>query len=351
MRRHPAGTAFTALSAAAVVVVIAQSLRHRRSFSWRWLRQRAQGDPSEIMAGSIVPVAGLTFTPDGGRLLILREDGSAELRERTGGKVLHTFPPPQNTSQRPGPQINLAARARVVVSPDGRWFAWFNARVGIVTIFDNESATAKELPLLLSGLTFSRSSDGAPRLLMVLREADFAPAMEPGGQTLLTLRHDGTDWQEESSWSAGGMVNAFAPDAARLLSVPPDRRQSVEVWDLAAQKRLRGIAMGAMTPDGASLASGAARHQIQIWNAVTGQTAHHLAGHTGLLARLAFAPDGSTLASAAFDDTVRLWHFPTARETGTAATGCDPATLHFTADGQTLFARSRAGEIVRITAR
>ncbi|MBP7951015.1 MAG: protein kinase [Verrucomicrobiales bacterium] len=424
MRRHPAWTAFTALSTAGAALVIAQSIRHaaemqhqrdaavlsdqraqlsaaaataaqrraldqafaadlagsaaaldagqpsqakrllraweaapdgvdRRGFSWRWLMQRAQGDPCEIIPGSGTPVATLTFTPDGTRLLLLYEDGSAELRDRRGGKVLRAFPSPQPVSTRAGGQVHLASRARAAVSHDGRWLAWFTAQLGVVTLCDAESGATVELPHLLSGLAFSRGDDGAARLLMVERETE--PGTMPGGVALVTLRHDGDSWQEEHRWSAGGMVNAFEPEAARLLSVPADRRQSVELWDLAAQQRLRGIAMGAMTlqvaiaPDGkhgAVSVQADAGPTVRLIDLNDARLLAEWTEHAAPVVGLTFSPDGNTLASISADFTARLYDVAARKSLG-ARRGHAEALLAaaFSPDSQTLATAARDGEV------
>ncbi len=53
---------------------------------------------------------------------------------------------------------------------------------------------------------------------------------------------------------------------------------------------------------------------ITLWDAVSGSKLHTLAGHAGLLLRLAFNQDGSRLASAGFDRLAKVWDVTTGEE-------------------------------------
>jgi len=68
-----------------------------------------------------------------------------------------------------------------------------------------------------------------------------------------------------------------------------------------------------VAPDGSWLASASNDQTVRVWDPVTGQARHTLAGHTGAVVALVVAPDGSWLASASNDQTVRIWSLGTAR--------------------------------------
>ncbi len=63
----------------------------------------------------------------------------------------------------------------------------------------------------------------------------------------------------------------------------------------------------AFSPDGRTLASGAADGAIILWDVATGERLRTLQGHADMVLNVAFSPDGRTLASASEDGTIILW--------------------------------------------
>jgi WD40 repeat protein len=55
------------------------------------------------------------------------------------------------------------------------------------------------------------------------------------------------------------------------------------------------------------IAAANANHEIQLWNANSGQAGPVLKGHTAKITNLAFTPDSSALISASQDQSLRLW--------------------------------------------
>lgn len=103
----------------------------------------------------------------------------------------------------------------------------------------------------------------------------------------------------------------------------------IKVWDRlsrALKGKLEGhtnkIFAAVFSPDGKTLATGAADQTIRLWNVESLQEQRVLKGHTDAISSLAWSPDGTVLASASWDKTVRLWN-PNSGEQLATLTGSD----------------------------
>ena len=91
----------------------------------------------------------------------------------------------------------------------------------------------------------------------------------------------------------------------------------LQIWDMATRTHTasfgRGSSAVALSPDGATLASGSTRTNeanIKLWNVANQTLIATLPGHTGGptgVHSLAFSPSGDTLASGSGDQTIKLW--------------------------------------------
>jgi RNA polymerase sigma factor (sigma-70 family) len=101
----------------------------------------------------------------------------------------------------------------------------------------------------------------------------------------------------------------------------------------------------AFSPDGKLLASAAADHRVQLYDAQTGRAQAALVGHQCPIRCVAFAPDGHSLASGDVDGQVKLWDIATRTERTTMRRAGQVLSIAFAPDGWMLAAGYRDGTI------
>ena len=125
--------------------------------------------------------------------------------------------------------------------------------------------------------------------------------------------------------------------------------EGVELWDLETRTGTTtslsgGVMAVAVSPDGATLASGSASGRVQLLGLESNQIVATFSGHAQAIRSLAFSPDGTTLASAG-QDGIRLWDVGTRTRTATLPGGV--TSVAFSPDGATLASGSADGVQLR----
>ncbi|MEU1879744.1 hypothetical protein ABZ470_20720 [Streptosporangium sp. NPDC020072] len=339
----------------------------RRIRLWDARTQRPVGVP---LSGHTGPIANIAFSPSGGILASVSDDGTIRLwntatfHEISGLPSGHTldvtavaFSPDSRllvsggtdktfrlwdvtTRHLSGSPVTGSASgiATLAFSPDGRllatsgsdanvhlWDAVTRQPVGALALGNSES--------VVNSVAFS--PDG--RLLAagnwrgVIRLWDVASHLPVGAPLVRGSRP----------------VNsvAFSPDG-RLLAAG-NWRGVIQLWDVASQLPVGAPLEGhngpvnsvAFSPDGRLLATGGQDRTIRLWDMVTRlPVGAPLEGHNGPVNSVAFSPDGRLLATGGEDRTIRLWDMATRRPIGTPLSGHSRAvrTVAFSPDGRLL---------------
>ncbi|MDJ0498447.1 MAG: BTAD domain-containing putative transcriptional regulator [Acidimicrobiia bacterium] len=112
---------------------------------------------------------------------------------------------------------------------------------------------------------------------------------------------------------------AFSPDSRLLASYSWNEEEGVRVWDVASGNLILerldpDIAIVccppvglAFSPDGSSVAVGAATGDVIIFDVATGEWLPPLTGHEGPVSKIEYLPDGTGIVTSSWDGTVRLW--------------------------------------------
>lgn len=142
---------------------------------------------------------------------------------------------------------------------------------------------------------------------------------------------------------------AFSPDGKRLITGAADHQ--VRVWDAATGEVLLACAGHAANANGVAFnprcdqfASASDDGSVNIWNAATGLRLLSIRAHPSRVKSVAYHPDGKSIASAGQGNLVRVWD----AATGQALFACDARTervhrVRFSPDGKFLAATGFTG--------
>ncbi len=245
----------------------------------------------------------LAFSRDGKLLAAGNSDMTARLWDTATGREVARFHGNQ-----------LGEVQRVALSVDGNTLATLDAD-GAVRFWDAQSG--KQLRVAEErfknpgddrGAAFAFSPDG--RVLYV----------RVGGSLRAITAADGKSATPPAPPERGLAIDAVSPDGAAAVSAPGGGR--LVVWDLQTGKSLgevigpRDHGVLALSPQGKRLAVATkeAEPTVVVYDVTAGKELSRCKGHQDWVSSLAFAPDGKALASGSGDLTARLWDVESGKE-------------------------------------
>jgi WD40 repeat protein len=264
------------------------------------------GQCLHTLSGHIYWVWSVAFSPDGKSLVSCSDDPQIRIWDAQTGQCLNTLSAP------------IAGSRSVAFSPDGQHIASGSTDR---TIRIWEVSTGRCLTTLsghtswIWSVAFSpdgqQLASGGEDSMVKLWSLDQGKCLRTLSGYCLTV------------WSV-----AFAPRwdlqqgnddfvEYRLASSSDDGM--VRLWNYSSGEylNLAGhtdiVAAVAYSPEGRFLASGGGIHSVRIWDTSNGKCLHILQGHSSEVWSVAYSPDGQTLASGSADQTVKLWNAPTGR--------------------------------------
>jgi WD40 repeat protein len=244
-----------------------------------------------------VPLAGVTFSPDGFYLLaVARGTDGGDHAHANSVWVWNRF---SDRSEDPGSEIELAGHDQSVTwaafSPDGRFIVTtsLDGTARAWRFHDEEGVLAWESVALLQGHT--------------------KPVVRA----------------------------AFSPDAGGRLLVTAGKDNTARVWDTNTWKNLTtlightdALTDAQFSPDGNFVVTASLDGTARIWGATQGETIGELIGHRHPVNSATFSPDGASVVTAGGDGDTRVWKVGPEPEAELLGHTAEATVVAFSRDGQ-----------------
>ncbi|MBN2508084.1 MAG: protein kinase [Verrucomicrobia bacterium] len=272
------------------------------------------------------------FSPDGQRLVVASDDGTARVWD---GQGQQTLTPPMN-HEAPVRHAEFSPDDRFVVtaSADRTARLWISAsgqpsgpplRHTDTVRKAHFSPDAKNLVTVCNDKTARLwSVDTGQETVPALGHGDLVVCAQfsPSGKQVVTASSD----QSARVWHAGSghplcrplrhaapvLSAQFSPDGARIVTASAD--ETARIWDWRSGRQIGEplIHQGRLnwaefSPDSQRVLTASIDRTAGLWDARSGFVLSTGLKHHALVEHAQFSPDGHRIATASFDYTVRIW--------------------------------------------
>ncbi len=292
-----------------------------RGWEWRYLWQLTRNSTFTVLTNRPVRGFDVSFSPDGTRLAVAWFDGSVNLWDVPGRRLLRALTEGKQFIAR----VAFSPHRNLVAATSGAdEVTLYDIELGRDTLLwrapDQDRWAVRDVAFSPDGSKLVIYAASGPELGAAAWVVDVASAA-------IESRHSTPYSGTDTGFYFFGAVRLSADN--RRLYLPHTDIQSyrvgIQCLDPTTGKELwrtephrdQGLSAMALSPDGRLLASGSGYEDptIRIWEAATGKLLVRLDGHSGWVGKLMFSKDGRRLISASTDQTIRFWDTGTWTET------------------------------------